>query len=122
MSKGWICVDLEGTLAFYDRWRGATHIGDPIEPMVDRVKEWLAAGKDVRIFTARVSHDGTPRRIQEAEDARAAIIKWCQAHLGAPLSVTNAKDYAMIELWDDRAVQVKQNVGWPIGRSTRGLS
>jgi len=55
LSNGWIGVDLDGTLAYYDEWRGLYHIGEPIPAMVDRVKRWLAEGRDVRIFTARVS-------------------------------------------------------------------
>src|SRR5258708_30937930 len=90
--------------------------------MIERVKRWLAEGRAVKIFTARVSHDGSPRRLREAEEARAAIELWCAKHLGQTLPVTNAKDYAMIELWDDRAVQVWPNTGEPVGESTRGRS
>jgi len=37
-SDQWIGVDLDGTLAKYGEWRGVEHIGEPIPPMVDRVK------------------------------------------------------------------------------------
>ena len=114
MSRGWIGVDLDGTLAEYDSWKGAAHIGKPIEPMVARVRKWLAEDRDVRIFTARVSHNGTSDRIVEAEHARNAIEAWCLKHLGRILPVTNVKDYAMISLWDDRCVQVKPNTGLPV--------
>jgi hypothetical protein len=109
--RGWIGVDLDGTLAQYDGWKGAEHVGDPIPAMLDRVKTWLAEGREVRIFTARVSHDGSPRRILEANLSRAKIVEWCSLHLGATIPVTNVKDYAMVELWDDRAVQVIPNTG-----------
>ena len=36
---------------------------------------------------------------------------WCQAHLGRVLPVTCVKDFGMVELWDDRAVQVVPNDG-----------
>lgn len=36
--SGWIGVDLDGTLAFYDSWRGIDHIGAPIPLMLQRVK------------------------------------------------------------------------------------
>lgn len=52
-NKGWIGVDLDGTLAHYDGWKGPEHIGAPIPAMVERVKAWLAEGKEVRISTAR---------------------------------------------------------------------
>ena len=113
-ASGWIGVDLDGTLATYDEWRGADHVGDPIKPMVDRVKRWVADGRNVRIFTARVSVD--PGGV-----ALAAIGIWCQKHLGRVLPVTCVKDYQMLELWDDRAVQVEMNTGELIGRSTRGI-
>ncbi len=115
--KGWIGVDLDGTLAQYDGWVSAEHIGEPILLMLYRVKAWLAAGYDVRIFTARVS----PSNCLEAISARHAIEKWCSLHIGQRLPITNEKDYEMVELWDDRAVQVEANTGKLIGYSTRGL-
>lgn len=52
--SGWIGVDLDGTLAMYDGFKGPEHIGDPVPKMLERVKKWLAEGREVRIFTARV--------------------------------------------------------------------
>lgn len=100
----WIGVDLDGTLAHYDHWKGPTHIGDPIPAMLDRVKTWLEQGHEVRIFTARVSND-------PGDVARLAIARWCLKHLGRILLVTNVKDYGMVELWDDRAIRVERNTG-----------
>ena len=113
---GWIGVDLDGTLAIYSHWQGAQHIGEPIKPMVDRVKRWLAAGNDVRIFTARMA-DGLISTRQRIE-------MWTFAVFGQVLPVTNIKDYGMAELWDDRAVQVVENTGEAVGQlpSRRGLS
>jgi hypothetical protein len=100
---GWIGVDLDGTLAEYDGWKGAGHIGAPIPLMVDRVKRWLAEGRLVKIFTARV---------WDAEPVIAKTISdWCEKHIGQRLEVTCTKDYGMVELWDDRAVQVVPNTG-----------
>lgn len=106
MSQGWIAVDLDGTLAHYDDWRGHEHIGRPIQPMVDRVCRWLAAGQDVRIFTARVR--GEPRAAQQA---LVIVEQWSKDVFGRILPVTCKKDYGMIELWDDRCVQVEPNTG-----------
>jgi hypothetical protein len=110
----WIGVDLDGTLAYYDTWKGPEHIGRPIEPMVRRVKYWLAEGKEVRIFTARAYSDGTPERDRIAMIAVMAIENWCAEHIGRVLPVTCVKDYAMKEVWDDRAIQVVENMGEPI--------
>lgn len=102
MSKhGWIGVDLDGTLAYYDKWRGIEYIGDPIPSMLFRIKKWLADGIKVKIFTARAC---TPEAIPY-------IQKWL-VQAGLPvLEITNIKDYLMIELWDDRAIQIIQNEG-----------
>ena len=54
-GKGWIGVDLDGTLAEDNGYDGPTDIGPPVPGMVERVKEWLAKGREVRVVTARVS-------------------------------------------------------------------
>lgn len=108
---GWIGVDLDGTLAHYDGWKGADHIGPPVESMLARVKQWIKDGRDVRVLTARVSHDGSAARMVEAQMAMIHIMGWCALHVGTVLPVTCTKDYAMIELWDDRAVTVLPNLG-----------
>jgi hypothetical protein len=106
-SQGWIGVDLDGTIAKYDGWKGPAHIGDPIPAMVERVRAWLAAGAEVRVMTARMS---TGSR-HERDAVAAAIAAWTLKHIGVELEATCVKDYAMIELWDDRAVGVEPNTG-----------
>jgi hypothetical protein len=105
--KGWIGVDLDGTLAHYDGWMGASHVGAPVPRMLARVKRWLEQGREVRIFTARVG----PQPNGEDLEARVAIDAWCLEHLGRTLEVTAIKDYGMLQLWDDRCVQVIPNTG-----------
>lgn len=104
MNMGWIGVDLDGTLAHYKHWISVDHIGAPVPIMVERVKRWLEEGRTVKIFTARVYGD-------QRETALVPIQEWCQEHIGRVLEVTCTKDYGMIELWDDRAVQVEPNTG-----------
>jgi len=101
MNHGWIGVDLDGTLAFYDEWRGPEHIGAPIKPMVMRVQRWLEQGATVKIFTARAC---IPSQIPPVQ-------KWLREHGLGGLEVTNAKDFEMIELWDDRCVRIITNTG-----------
>lgn len=118
---GWIGVDFDKTLAEYTKWVAADDLGKPILPMVNRVKRWLRTGYTVKIFTARVWHDGSPARLLDAIKAEAAIRAWCERHLGQQLEVTNVKDIHMIELWDDRCVQMFPNTGDPMGVSPAGL-
>ena len=102
----WIGVDLDGTLARDLGNTRSDEIGSPIEPMLIRVKRWIAEGHTVKIFTARAS---SPRQV-------AAIKEWLVS-CGLPdLEVTNVKDLHMIELWDDRCVQVTTNLGEPISK------
>lgn len=98
---GWIGVDLDGTLAHFDRWRGPRHIGLPIPAMAKRVHDWHARGVEVRIFTARASR---PELIPDVQ-------KWLDRHGFPPFAITNQKDFGMVELWDDRAIQVLYNTG-----------
>jgi hypothetical protein len=104
----WIGVDLDGTLAHdpvnkrdNESW---DEIGSPIEPMLNRLRKWIAEGKTVKIFTARAS---SPRQV-------VMIKKWLASYGLPNLEVTNVKDLRMVELWDDRCVQVMTNLGEPI--------
>ncbi len=106
-DKSWTGVDLDGTLAYYEGWKGADHIGPPVPKMLERVQRWLAKGRNVRIFTARVS----PKKGLEAHISRIAIQGWLLLHVGQELPIVCEKDPWMIELWDDRAVQVVKNTG-----------
>ena len=107
-NTGWIGFDLDGTLATYTGWQGPHHIGDPIPPMIAKVKELLTAGVDVRIFTARVCSKCSPEEIAIAEQT---IKAWCKQHIGQELLITAEKDWGMIEYYDDRAIGVEYNTG-----------
>ncbi len=127
---GWIAVDLDGTLATYGKFMGHDHIGEPVLPMVERVKRWISEGRDVRIFTARADGGkaaillGDPhgKKFEDVEEVKRIIQDWTERHIGVRLPVTNVKDFAMDELWDDRAVQVEFNTGKVVGYSRRGLN
>lgn len=106
--KPWVGIDLDGTLAHYYGWTGVTNIGEPLQPMVERVKHMLKAGTEVRIMTARVCSIQPPG---VADAAREAIGQWCEKHIGQRLKVTAEKDYMMELLFDDRAVPVEFNTG-----------
>ena len=105
-NRGWIGVDLDGTLAHYDGWRGPEHIGEPVPKMLERVKAWILEGMEVRIFTARASD---PEQVPY-------IHEWLIKHGIPGLMVTNVKDFAMKELWDDRCVQVIPNTGEEVSK------
>lgn len=103
-EKLWIGVDLDGTLAYHNKFRGIDYIGKPIPIMLYRVRKWIEKGYRVKIVTARASEpEGIP-----------PVRAWLKKQGLGDLEVTNEKDYDMIELWDDRAVRVLANTGNPI--------
>jgi hypothetical protein len=104
-EKQWIGVDLDGTLAMAEPWQGFEHIGKPVPNMVKRLNVWVGMGYTVKIVTARAA---------DPEVAIPPIKAWLKKHGLPDLEVTNAKDMDMIELWDDRAVQVIPNTGNPV--------
>lgn len=80
--------------------------------MIQRVRDWIGNGIEVRIFTARICND--------PDGTIANHIKhWCVKHIGWSLQVTNKKDYNMLELWDDRVVQVIKDTGERVGNYER---
>lgn len=103
VGNGWIGVDLDGTLAHYDGWVGPDYIGKPVQEMLERVKGWISQGITVKIFTARCS---VPEQV-------APVAAWLEKHGIGGLEITNIKDFAMVELWDDRCVRVIPNTGKP---------
>jgi hypothetical protein len=112
-ESGWYGCDLDGTLAEYHGFEGLDKIGAPVgvdspDSALNTVKKWIAEGRDVRILSARISHD--PKG-----EAKAAIEAWTEQFLGKALPVTNTKDSKMVKLLDDRAVQVEENTGRIVG-------
>jgi hypothetical protein len=130
LGTGWIGVDFDGTVAEYHEWMGWNVFGSPIMPMVYRIRRWLGEGHDVRVLTARIGVLGghwegakwvhgeaqintcriTGSKFSNADMAR-AIAEYTEKHVGAALEATCIKDLRMIELWDDRAIQVEPNTG-----------
>jgi hypothetical protein len=109
--KEFIAVDLDGTLATYEGWHGPCFIGKPVGPMVERVKAWLKEGKEVRIFTSRITLRAGERPMRNVKSVKNAIRAWCQESIGQNLLITNVKEHGMVEFWDDRAVRVERNTG-----------
>lgn len=103
----WIAVDFDGTLA---EWFADRHGGAPIPVMIERVRRWIAAGLDVRLFTARANEPHEP------------LQTWCMTYIGHVLPITNVKDPDMLEVWDDRAVAVERNTGRQLSPSPTGLT
>jgi len=111
-GKGWIGVDLDRTLATYEKWKGSEHIGEPVPNIMLAIRLAHYAGYEIRIFTARVSSSHP----HDADEARRYIQQWCNLHgivltLGYVPRVTAEKDASCVEIWDDLAVGIERNTG-----------
>jgi len=118
-SGGLIAVDLDGTLAEYHGWDEG-NIGRPIPYMKKKVEQWLKDDRRVCIFTARVSGN-------DAHEQEPKIWDWLYDVFGVDLAdkiekITATKTMDIIQIWDDRAVQVVPNAGISITEVLRWMS
>lgn len=104
-NKRVIAVDLDGTLAHYDGWKGIDHIGRVIPEVANAISDAQASGAEVWIFTARVSD---PDDHNLASDA---IAKWLVENKINVSGISAVKHKFFTEFWDDRAIQVIKNKG-----------
>lgn len=93
-----IAVDFDGTLA---KSRSDGLAGDPVKPMVDRVKRWHAQGKEVVIFTSRL----------DTWDGLSSIKYWLRENGLPDLKITNKKTGDIEEFWDNRAIRIEDSTG-----------
>ncbi len=81
-QKPRVCVDLDGVLAKYDRWRGAENIGAPVPGALEFAHE-LAKVADIIIFSSRCSEDrrrGDDGYSLSPAQMRIQIIDWLEKH------------------------------------------
>lgn len=99
--RGWVGVDLNGTLARYDEGQPSNHIGVPVPKMLARVRAWLDQTITVKVVTVRAND---PVQILK-------IRQWLDGQGLQEVEITDRKDPDCREMWDDRAVQVVPNTG-----------
>lgn len=107
MNKRCVAVDFDGTLAHYDGWKGPGVYGEPIQPMVEKVKALLAEGHEAWIFTARLAG----LEMDEYQAEYHYITNWLNAAGLPSLPMTCIKLKRFTEFWDDRAVRIIRNTG-----------
>lgn len=95
-------VDLDGTLAEHnDEAFDPNVIGAPVPAMLKRVRDWIADGEEVVIFTARASK----------QENIPPVKAWLKEHGIGECRVTNEKSPEMEDFYDDRAYRVEKNTG-----------
>lgn len=102
-----IVVDLDGTLAEFDHWRGYTHIGNPIKKTVEYLKKKRACNNaKIILHTCRVTT--VDNKIHESSlfFIRRWMIDNKIEHLIDEIWMGTGKPYGDVYL-DDRAVNVR---------------
>jgi len=101
-------VDLDGTLAYYERWGNIGDIGNPIPLMKKWVLYWLKKEIKIKIFTARAYKPETIPPIR----------KWLLINGFPPdLEITNIKGLDCDLIFDNNAREVINNTGIIIDRT-----
>ena len=107
-----VAIDLDGTLAHYDHWRGPEHIGVPVTEAIAICHLLHKAGVKVIVYTCRTNK--TMNEISGINTAKmvADIEKWLHYWgLGyIQLNTDDGKPFAHAYI-DDRAVYFKRNGG-----------
>lgn len=105
-----IAIDLDKTLAFHESSWGVSRVGEPIVPMVEKVKEWLTKGYKVTIFTSRVNE--FDRSSKKEIDEQVKMIEEFLNRAGLPLlPITSIKRRYFTHYVDDRSYHVERNLG-----------
>jgi hypothetical protein len=74
-----VCVDLDGVLAKYDKWRGVDHFGEPLPGALAFMKK-LAKFSEITIFTSRCSQDVLEGSVITPGQLRVKVIEWLEKH------------------------------------------
>jgi hypothetical protein len=74
-----VCVDLDGVLATYDKWRGIDHIGDPVPGALEFTKK-LAKFAEITVFTSRCAQDVLEGSRITPGQLRVHVIEWLEKH------------------------------------------
>jgi len=100
-GERWIGIDLDGTLALYDGWKGPDHIGKPIPHVAMVFRMLVSKGYLVRIFTTRAA----------IVNQIPPIRKWLRDNQLPEVEVTCIKAIGCIAIIDDKSISVQTNTG-----------
>jgi len=107
-GRKFIGVNFDGTLARDDgNYKGRSSLGEPIPVVLARVKDRIAQGDVVVLFTSRLAD---PTR-EDHGTVLAALHRWTETHVGERLFCTATKFPYLSEIWDWRAVFIPKNAG-----------
>ena len=101
-------IDLDGTLAYYERWGEKGEIGEPVPLIKNWIRYWLYKGIEIVVFTARAYSQENIKRVRT----------WLIMNgLPADLKITNIKGLDCDLLFDNNAREVINNTGQIVDRT-----
>jgi hypothetical protein len=110
-----IAYDFDKTLSVYEEGDidkyGPEFVGPPIQRMIDEVRQAIADGHDVYIFTARVNPGDSYEQALNATKSYLVLADFCLKQFGTLLPITHEKSRSWKRIVDDRADQVIPNTG-----------
>lgn len=99
-----ILIDLDGTLAKYDKWRGHEHIGEPITDAIKCVKMLYYAGYELILFSTRLNPDID--LIEPEKPPRLIITNWLKEnHVLHMFSDMTYKKIPCCAIWDSQSLK-----------------
>jgi len=100
-------VDFDGTIAEAPKeWRGPGYVGAPVPEMIEQIKQWIAAGEEVKILTARMASSNPESERRQSEQAIRQFLVDNLGDAGKDIVITAEKDPGMEDITDDKAVAV----------------
>lgn len=103
-SQKYVCVDLDGTIAYYKEWEGENHFGNPIEGVQEAFDKLRSAGWIIIIYTTR-----TNKKLVGGFLKRHSIpFDYINQNPEQPQNAIGGKPYADAYI-DDRGIQFNGN-------------
>lgn len=106
--KKTVCIDFDGTLAKYTKWKGEHHLGEPCEGAKEFM-ECLAEKYHVVIYTTRTNIEVQDRTMSQAEIVQ-LLANWLGKHdIPYDEIFTGCGKPLCAAFIDDRAVTIRTN-------------
>ncbi len=100
----YVCVDLDGTIAHYQEWKGETYFGEPVDGVQEALSRLRSAGWKIIIFTTR----GNSQLVVDYLNSHSIPFDFINHNPDQPPNTFQGKPYAEAYV-DDRGIQFNGN-------------
>lgn len=99
-DQKYVCIDLDGTIAHYDDWKGEDHFGDPVAGVQEALERLSSAGWKIIIFTTRTNK----KLVSEYLHSHSILFDTINENPDQPENAIGGKPFADVYI-DDRGIQ-----------------